>query len=604
MKDKGKNIIYIGKAKNLRKRVTSYFRENADHLPKVQKMVDHVYDYDYIVTSSEFEALVLECSLIKQHQPKYNILLKDDKGYRYIRISKEPYPRITVAKQRLADNATYIGPYTSGFVVKQSVDEVNRIFKLPQCKRSFPADFGKQRPCLYYYIKECSGVCKGNISEEDYQNTVKEAISFLKDSGGQSIKHLKEEMNRAAENLNFERAAELRDRISAIEQLQEKQQVVFTTASDQDVVAFARQGSQTVMVILKIRGNRMVDKVDFQLGEINTLEEARGETLLQYYTENQGDIPKQVALDGAMEDQSMVEERLSQLAGRKVTLYLPAAGEGKRLMDMAKQNAAEIVSFNTGIYGKDLAALEELARLLKLPGPPLYIEAYDISNMGSSNMVAGMVVFENGVPLKKAYKRFSIKTLDEQNDYGAMSEVLTRRMNRYMEEKDTGEGFGRLPDLILLDGGKGHVSTVKPIIDSYGLDIPVFGMVKDDRHRTRAIASEDGEIALKPTLSAYRLVYRIQEEVHRYSIGYQRQKHNQNTFHSSLTTIDGVGAGRAKALMKQFKTLKAMSQASEEELKETPGMTAPTAAAVYAYFHPPEESAAASNSLQKEDTSV
>lgn len=603
MKDKGSNIIYIGKAKNLKKRVTSYFRKSGDHLPKVQKMVDHVYDYDYIVTSSEFEALVLECSLIKQHQPKYNILLKDDKGYRYIRISKEAYPRITVAKQRLSDEATYIGPYTSGLVVKQSVAEVNRVFRLPQCKRSFPADFGKQRPCLYYYIKECSGICKGNISEEVYQQNIREAIAFLKDSGGNSVKLLQKEMEQAAESLQFERAAELRDRISAIEKLKEKQQVVFTTASDQDVTAFARQGTKSVLVILKIRGSRMVDKVDFQLGDIGELEEARQEILLQYYTENQQDIPKQIALDGEMADQEMVEQRLSQLAGRKISLYNPAAGEGKRLMDMAKQNAAEIVSFNTNIYGKDLAALEELARLLGLPGPPLYIEAYDISNMGSSNMVAGMVVFENGIPLKKAYKRFSIKSIEEQNDYAAMSEVLTRRMNRYVEQKDSGEGFGRLPDLILLDGGKGHVSTVKPIVDSYHLEIPVFGMVKDNRHRTRAIASENGEIALKPTLSAYRLIYRIQEEVHRYSIGYQRQKHKQNTFHSSLTEIEGVGPSRAKALMKKYKTIAAISLSTLEELKNTPGVTEPVAESVYKYFHSTEEGKE-QHSLQNEKSSV
>jgi len=585
MKDKKGVIIYIGKAKNLKNRVSSYFRLHARHDMKTQKMVDNVFDYDYVVTGSEFEALVLECSLIKLHAPKYNILLKDDKGYHYIKVSNEPYGRITAEMQKVEDGSTYFGPYTSSFAVRQSVEEANRVFMLPVCTRKFPQDFGKHRPCLNFHIKQCSGVCRGRTTQEDHRAVLEDAIAYLRKDSAQTIKSLQQEMEKAAEGLAFEKAAKLRDRIAAIRRINENQKVVFTTAADQDVVALAKRGAVGCAVILKFRKGRLVDKVDYQLGEIGPLEEAREDFVNLYYTNNRDLIPRQISLDGAIENLELTAQLLSEQLGKKVAVMIPQKGEQRRLAEMAIQNAAEVISWGHDISGRDLAALDELARLLGLPNTPLYIEAYDISNLGSSNMVAGMVVFENGRPNKRMYKRFSIKTLDQQNDYGAMEEVITRRLNRYLEEKDSEEGFGKLPDLILLDGGKGHVSTVRPVVEQFGLAIPVFGMVKDDRHRTRAIAEDGGEIAIKSNRSAFTLVYKIQEEVHRFAIEYQQKTHKKAAIGSSLTQIETVGPIRAKNLMKHFKTIKAISEADVGELCKAPGVTRQSAEMIYQHFH-------------------
>ncbi|MDR2655880.1 MAG: excinuclease ABC subunit UvrC [Oscillospiraceae bacterium] len=585
MKDSGGAIIYVGKAKNLKNRVSSYFRYSGVHEAKTAKMVESVFDYDYIVTGSEFEALVLECGLIKLHMPKYNILLKDDKGYHYIKISAEKYPRITAAPHKAEDGARYIGPYTSSFAVTQAVEEANKAFLLPICTRRFPDDFGKQRPCLNFYIKQCMGLCRGSVSREEYAQTLADSISFLTEKSADTIKNLEKQMLAASENLEFEKAARLRDRIHAIQKINEKQKVMFTFAEDQDVIALAMRKNDACALILKFRNGRLVDKVHYELGEIDNLEEAREEFIQLYYSNSSHEIPGAISLDGEIPNFDLITELLSERLGRKVRLFVPIKGEAKRLSEMASQNAAEMLSFDKDISAKELSALDELARLLGLKSTPVYIEAYDISNLGASDMVAGMVVFENGRPNKKFYRRFSIKTLEGQNDYGAMAEVVTRRLNHYREEKETGEGFGRLPDLILLDGGKGHVSTVRPIVSRFGLDIPVFGMVKDGRHKTRAIAENGGEIAIKPSRAVFGLVYRIQEEVHRFSVEYQRRRHGRSAFESSLTKIEGIGAARAKNLMKKFKTVRAIGEAGLDSLRETPGMTRASAEKLYAYFH-------------------
>ncbi len=587
MKNKQGELIYIGKAKNLKKRVTSYFRKDADHLPKVEKMVSQVYDYDYIVTESEFEALVLECSLIKQNSPKYNILLKDDKGYHYIRISGETWGRISAVKQLADDGATYIGPYVSSFAVTQAVEEANTAFRLPTCSRSFPGDFKKGRPCLNFHIKRCMGVCKGNISEEEYTQTLEQAVSFLRSDSGDIIRLLIEQMEQAAENLQFERAARVRDRIESIRKIGEHQKVMYTGTPDQDVIALAQGNEQAYAVVIQFRGHRLVDKLSFPLGEIEGLTAARSEFVVRYYSA-QNEIPRQVSLDGEVDDLPLIERFLSERSGRKCVLHLPRRGEQVRLVEMAKTNAAELVGQESGKKGKDVAALDELARLLGLSKAPDYIEAYDISNLGSSAMVAGMVVFEHAQPLRAAYKRFSIKTITEQNDYGAMSEVLSRRIARYEQEKESGKGFGRLPDLILLDGGKGHVSVITPIIRASGLTIPVFGMVKDDRHRTRAIAADGGEISISAHKNAFMLLTRIQDEVHRYAIEYQRLKHKKTGFSSTLTEIEGIGPKRATALLKGMKTLRAIKEADVETLAAVQGMTRSAAQRVYDHFHEKE----------------
>ena len=515
MKDKSDKIIYIGKAKNLKNRVTSYFRKGQDHLPKVWKMVSHVYDYDFIVTDSEFEALVLECSLIKQYTPKYNILLKDDKGYSYIKVTKEDYPRITAVLQKGNDNADYIGPYTSSFAVKQAVIEANKVFMLPTCSRVFPRDFKKARPCLNHHIKQCSGVCQGNISKEEYQATIKQAIEYIMNGSSQSIERLKQEMEAAAEELNFELAAKLRDRIAAIEKAAENQKIVDINVKDTDIIAISQNSEMACASVLMYRGGRLFDKADFFLGEKEDQAKMREDFILRFYS-NKDFIPKEILLDEEINDGEILEKWLRKKANHAVSISTPKRGALLRLTTLAKSNASEYLSIKVGRTGKEIIALEELAKALNLSKPPKFIECYDISNLASADMVAGMVVFENGRPCKKFYKKFSIKTVDQQNDYACMCEVLQRRFRNYFDKTD--KGFSTLPDLILLDGGQGHVNTITPVIREMGIDVPIFGLVKDSKHRTRAVATGGGEISLTKSRSAFNLVTRIQDEVHRYAI--------------------------------------------------------------------------------------
>ncbi len=460
MKNKAGDIIYIGKAKALKNRVSSYFRSVEKHLPKVYRMVSQVFDFDYIVTDSEFEALVLECSMIKLHTPKYNILLKDDKGYSYIKIFPKEYSRIRQTFQREEDGAEYIGPYLSAYVVKETIDEANRVFLLPTCSKRFPQEFGKGRPCLNFHIKRCMGVCQGRISLEEYHEILAQALEYIKGGSSQSVELMTRQMNEYAENMQFEKAAQLRDRIRAIGKISESQKVVFTSVANQDVIALQRTDTETCAVVLKFRTERLVDKQDFLLGAVDDLDEARQEFLLRYYTtSNRQDLPRKIQLDGPVEDVEIVAQLLSEQAGYKVEIRIPQRGEQLKLMEMAKKNAAEKLSQRGQRTGREVAALDELARLLGLEKPPGYIESYDISNIGSDTVVAGMVVFENGRPLRKCYRKFSIKTVAGTDDYASMSEVLRRRFERYLDPDKQDEAFDRLPDLILLDGGKGHVGT-------------------------------------------------------------------------------------------------------------------------------------------------
>lgn len=587
MKNASNEIIYIGKAKALKNRVSQYFGSPKNHPPKVRKMVSQVDHFDYILTDSEFEALVLECSLIKQHTPKYNILLKDDKGYHYIKVTPKPYRRIFEAKQKLNDGAEYIGPYTSSFSVKQSVDEARKIFKLPTCSRKFPQEIGKGRPCLNYFIKQCCAPCRGKLSEEEYEGYVDEALEFLKGGSVASVKDMTQQMNEAAENLEFERAARIRNRISAVKRITAKQKVVATKVREQDVVAMAQAAgaaAHACVVVFRFSGGRLCDQEEFMLGEIADGKTTRAEFLQQYYA--QRTVPPQVTLDGEVEGKEALRQWLSEKAGRSVKLTVPQKGEQAHLVDMCRKNASEKLAQQAGRTGREMGALDELGRLLGLAQPPEYIEAYDISNLAGSGNVAGMVAFENGRPLKSAYRKFKIKGFEGQDDYASMQEVISRRLQEYQEKKDTGEGFGRLPDLILLDGGKGHVAAVRPVLEAFGLQIPLFGMVKDDKHRTRAIARDGGEIAINSSRQAFTLVSQIQDEVHRFAIGYHRQTRKRTALSSSLTSIPGIGPSRAKALLKSFKTIKNIAQAELKELEQAPSMNQPAAQAVYDYFHP------------------
>ena len=578
MKDSDGKIIYIGKAKNLRNRVTSYFRKGADHLPKVAKMVSMVYDYDFIVTDSEFEALVLECSLIKLHKPKYNILLKDDKGYSYIKISNEPYPRITYALQKENDKAEYIGPFTSGFTAKQAVVEANRVFMLPTCKKKFPQDFKKARPCLNHHIKQCSGVCQGNIPIDEYNETVAQAVEYIRSGSQVSVEKLTEAMLKASEELNFELAARLRDRIEAIKNGAQNQKIFDENLKNVDVVGISVNGENACASVLMYRNGRLSDKADFFLGEIEDDEIMRENFLMQYYSEAQM-IPREILLDGEIPDINMTEKYLREKAQRAVSVSVPKRGSLLRLTTLAKNNASEFLSIKVGRTSKEINALEELQKLMGLSKTPLYIECYDISNLASADMVAGMVVFENGRPNKKLYKKFSIKTVFEQNDYACMREVIERRFRNYFEKTD--EGFSRLPDLIFLDGGKGHVNAVKPLLEEMGIDTPLYGLVKDSKHRTRAIATGGGEISVSKNRSAFNLITQIQDEVHRFSVSYQAKRHKKSTYQMELTKVRGIGDAKAKKLIMHFKTSEALKKADVAELKKVAGISEQTATELY-----------------------
>ncbi|NLX94261.1 MAG: excinuclease ABC subunit UvrC [Clostridiales bacterium] len=588
MKNAKGEIIYVGKAKALKNRVSTYFGGQSNQYIKVAKMVEKVAAFDYILTDSEFEALVLECSLIKQHMPKYNILLKDDKGYHYIKITKGPWPSITAVKQKLGDGAEYIGPYTSFFAVSKAVDEALKIFRLPQCSKTFPADCRKSRPCLNYFIQQCSAPCAGKIKQTAYNEAINEAVTFLKGGSGPALLDLQQRMELAAENLEYEKAGRLRDTIAAIKRMNEKQKVVAAGVREQDVFAIVQGSAQAdtrisekaCMVVLRFAAGRLFDSEHFIFDNPEDLPAARHELLRSFYMMRER-IPPIIAIDGDVEDAELIAQWLTSKAGRKVTITLPQRGNQAELVALCRANAAEKLANSIGKTGKDTAALDELARLLGLPSPPEYIEAYDSSHTAGSDNVAGMVVFKNGLPYKAGYKRFMIKGFEGQDDYASMAEVLTRRLQRYMDEKASGEGFGKLPDLILLDGGQGQVGAVLPVLKQFGLDIPLFGMVKDNRHRTRAIAQDGGEIALNSKRAAFTLVSTMQEEVHRFSIAYHHKKRKTSTLATTLTNIPGVGKATAKALLGHFKTIKAIKAADIEELMQVKGIGAGVAQNIF-----------------------
>ncbi len=591
MKNKNRDIIYIGKAKALKNRVSQYFGSQNNHADKVRRMVENVFDFEYIITDSEFEALILECSLIKQHTPKYNILLKDDKGYSYIKVTNEPYRRISYALQKCDDNATYIGPYKSSYYVKNSIEQAQKIFKLPTCNRRFPEDFRKGRPCLNYHIKQCCALCTGKVKLSDYNESVEEALNFLKGSDAQTIKVLTEKMIQASDNMDFERAAKLRDQIASIKKMRDKQKVVNTSLEEQDIIAYASDSKKGSFEVFRFSGGRLFDRenfiIDVPLDESNV----RQEFVLSYYT-LRNDVPKRILLDSEIEDAEILEQWLTEKRKNRVYITVPKIGEQKHLVNMCLQNAYESLGQQSGVVGKQYAVLEALKDMLGLSQIPHYIESYDISNTSGSENVAGMIVFENGKPKKSAYRKFKIKGFDGQDDYASMAEVLERRFSEYKKAKEESEnansGFARMPDLILLDGGKGQVSAVKAVLDDIGITVPLFGMVKDDKHRTRAIVSEEGEIEIRMDKSVFAFVTAIQDEVHRFAISYHRSKRKKSVTSVTLTKIDGIGEKRAKALLKFFRTVDNIKKASLKELESAPSMTHDSALSVYKYFHSEE----------------
>ncbi len=588
MKNKRGEIIYIGKAKKLKNRVSQYFGSQNNHAEKVRRMVENVDDFEYIITDSEFECLILECSLIKQHTPKYNILLKDDKGYSYIRVTDEEWRRLSYVLQKADDGARYIGPYKSSYYVKSSVEEANKIFGLPTCNRKFPEDFGRYRPCLNFHIKQCCAPCTGRVKLKDYNERVESALEFLSGDSAKTVRVLQERMTQAAEALDFEGAARYRDQIAAVKKMRDRQKVVDINIDELDVISAVIQNNKGSATVFRFADSRLYDTENFIVDDVDDMTDFRSQFILRYYT-LRSEIPAHIALDGEIEDIENTELWLSDKKGRRVYINIPQRGVQKNLVDMCSKNAYEALGQLSGVTGRQLSVLDELKNLLGLDKLPEYIESYDISNLAGAYNVAGMVVFENARPLKSAYRKFKIKSFSGQDDYGSMAEVLTRRLDEYKKAQAEGvdSGFGRLPDLILLDGGRGQVGAVLPVVAASGLPIPVFGMVKDDRHRTRAIVSDSGEIAIRPNRAVFTFVTNIQDEVHRYAIGFNRQQ-RKRVLGSTLEEIPGIGRKRAKELMRFFRTVKNISNASAEELEQAPGMTHPAAVSVYNYFHEDE----------------
>lgn len=575
MKNASGDIIYIGKAKKLKNRVSQYFRSIENHLPKVYQMVIHVDSFEHIVCDSEFEALLLECSLIKQHTPKYNILLKDDKGYHYVKISDSDYPKISSAKhsdyKTSKDKSKFIGPYMSAFAVKQMVEDTNKIFKLPTCNKVFPRDFNKARPCLQYHIGLCSGICKGNISKEEYNSTIDDAINYINGNGSLDTVSLTKQMHSAAEALDFELAARLRDRLKSAEKIRENQKIFISIKTPLDVISMSIGEQKCAICVLKYRKGRLSDSIQHIFDITDEYSEILSSFILQFYSDTE-DIPKDIILNMKAADEILLKQLLSEKSGRKVNISVAQKNERYRLSLLAQTNAAEALSSVSKLSGKEIEALDELSRLLSLKKTPEYIESYDISNLGDKFIVGAMVVFENGRPLKSAYRKFTIKDQYIQDDYSAMRQVIHRRFSEYYAAEDKTSGFGRLPDLILLDGGKGHVSAVLPVLEELKIDVALFGMVKDNKHRTRAITGEN-EISIKSSRSAFTLVSKIQDEVHRYTISFQKQKHKNQTLSLTLTQVEGIGKAKATELLKKFKTIKAIKNASIDEISKVKGFS-------------------------------
>lgn len=562
MKDKTGKIIYVGKAKALKNRVTTYFHAFENHNAKTRKLIENIYDFDFIVTQSELDALVLECSLIKLNNPKYNILLKDDKGYNYIKISGGDYPKITYALNTADKTATYLGPYTSGYTAKQAVEEANRIFMLPTCHKKFPQEFGKSRPCLNHHIKRCMGVCMGKISSADYNMQIAAALEYIKGGSKDSIERLTAEMEKAAENLEFERAAKLRDQINSITRLAQGQHINTAKTTDYDLIALAQNVELASIAVVKYRGGRLVDKENFYIGDEYEPAQMRADFIVEYYSDKD-DIPKEIYIDYELDDKELIEEYFQNKVGHKVSLICPKRGEGLSQVLLAKSNASEYLSLKVGRTVKEINALEDLAKLLGLSKIPTIIESYDISNIGETARVGGMVVYRNGRPFKAGYRKFAIKDVQGQNDYACMQEVIERRIQRFLDDD---ESFKPLPDLILLDGGKGHVSAVSLVLAQMGVDIPLFGLVKDDKHRTRAIATHGGEIQINANKQVFNMLTNIQDEVHRFSITFQRQQHKKKNYQLELTQVDGIGEAKALAIIKHFKTKQGVKEATVDEL--------------------------------------
>ena len=580
MKDKSETVIYVGKAKKLKNRVSQYFQDTASHTAKTRLMVSKIDHFDVIVAASEFEALVLECSLIKRYMPKYNILLKDDKGYPYLRLDmKQTYPVISLVNRVEDDGAAYFGPYGSRSVTQSLLEAIRLTLKLPGCGKTFPRDIGKSRPCLNYHMNQCEGWCQVEKTGQMYRERIEQAKQLLKGNYKQVAADIRNQMTAAADDLNFELAANLRDRLKAVEALGQKQLVTAGTLADTDVIGFYQNDTKACFSVLHFSSGNLLDKDYEILGSVDDAESAVETLLTQYYL-SKGFAPKHILLPFAFEDSTLVEQLFEEKINRRPKLRVPQRGDNVRLVELANTNAKEEAERITSKEEKTKGVLNLLGKMLNLPAPQR-IEAFDISNISGTDIVASMVVFVDGKPKKGEYKRFFLRDLPGQDDYASMHQVVTRR---FIHLKDGDKGFDVAPDLLLIDGGIAHAQTALDALDKLRITIPVFGMVKDDSHRTRALVTPDGfEISIATQQSVFSFIGNIQEEAHRFAITYHRSLRSKRLRYSELDSIAGIGPKRKQDLLKHFKSIAAIKAASMEELLRV--LNVPAANSVYDHFH-------------------
>lgn len=593
MHDEKDEIIYVGKAVSLKNRVRQYFQTSRNKGIKIEQMVTHITRFEYIVTDSELEALVLECNLIKEHRPKYNTMLMDDKTYPFIKVTvDEPYPRVMLARRMQKDRAKYFGPYTSAGAVKDTIELIRKVYKIRSCSRKLPKDMGKERPCLNYHIHQCMAPCQGYISEEDYKKSIQKAVHFLNGDYDLILKELEEKMQEASEALEFEKAIEYRELLNSVRKIAQKQKITDTAGDDRDILAAAVEEEDAVVQVFFIRGGRLIGRDHFYLKIAKGESEAEilSSFIKQFYAGTPY-IPAELMLQDEIDDLGVIEEWLSKRRGRRVHLRVPKKGTKEKLVELAKKNAALVLSTDKERLkreeGRTIGAVKELEKLIGISGV-VRMEAYDISNTNGFASVGSMVVYERGKPKRNDYRKFKIKGVQGADDYASMEEVLTRRFEHGMREQEEGKelgGFTSFPDLILMDGGKGQVNVALKVLERLNLHIPVCGMVKDDNHRTRGLYYQNEEILIDRDAECFRLITRIQDEAHRFAITFHRQLRGKGQVHSILDDIPGVGAARRKDLMRHFENIEAIKSATVEQLKELPSMNEKSAQDVYNFFH-------------------
>ena len=593
MHDEKDNIIYVGKAISLKNRVRQYFQSSRNKGVKIEQMVTHIRRFEYIVTDSELEALVLECNLIKEHRPKYNTMLMDDKTYPFIKVTtNEPFPRVILSRKMLKDKAKYFGPYTSAQAVRDTIDLIHKLYHVRSCNRNLPRDTGKERPCLNYHIKQCDAPCQGYISQEEYGKSINEVIRFLNGHYDSILSELEKKMNEASEALEFERAIEYRELLNSVKKVAQKQKITDSSDEDRDVLAVASGEEDAVVQVFFIRGGRLIGRDHFYLRISKG--ESKGSILdsfIKQYYAGTPYIPGELMLQEDVEERELLETWLTAKRGQKVTLRIPKKGTKEKLVELAAENARLVLTKDKERLkreeGRTIGAVKEIASLLGLD-EITRMEAYDISNTNGFESVGSMVVYERGRPKRNDYRKFKIKGIKGADDYGSMREVLTRRFTHGLKERRESKELGKFtvfPDLILMDGGKGQVNVALQVLDELHLNIPVCGMVKDDYHRTRGLYYHNEEIPIDKSSEAFRLITRIQDEAHRFAIEYHRQLRSKGQVHSILDDIDGIGPARRKALMRSYSSLDAIREASVEELAKIPSMNEKAAESVYNFFH-------------------